>query len=282
MNDRNDLYSIRMRASFRKRHVSGSERIITQDRIDATVRDLVVRARDRANEPDRIIVSVDPLDASSLRYLTSLDVITLKTSDLCSGREYAARVLKLAGVSEQAVASAMEQINTGASPSGANMRGAMIMDAVTGERLERDHERGIRSSRFDWTDDAFQSAMQQLGGMGLTHHRTAEALALATKVAYAPGMVAELCWSDEPDYTAGYVASLTTGYVRFPFLKQQGDAHGGRAFFVDHGNLDLTALIRYLETEAILINAVGICSPAMDALAFLDRILSCLNRNSYN
>jgi 6-carboxyhexanoate--CoA ligase len=271
----NAFYSIRMRASFRKRHVSGAERLVTRDRIDVTVRNLVARARDRELEPDRIIVSVDPLGDGSPSYLTSLDVTTLETSDHLTGRQYAARVLKLAGVSEQAVASAMELIGKGAAPSGANMRGALIMDAATGERLEPDQERGIRASRFDWSDDAFQSAAQQLAGRGLRHHRTAEALALATKVAHAPGMVAELCWSDEPDYTAGYVASLDIGYVRFPFLKKQGDAHGGRAFFVRHDAHDLTALLRYLETEAVLIHAVGLCNPTMDPTAFLTRMESC-------
>lgn len=264
-----------MRASLRERHVSGAERIVPQDRIDATTRDLIVRARDREIEPDRIIVSVDPLGDALLKCLPSLDVTTLKTSDHWSGREHAARALKLAGVSEQAMAFAMELISKDASPTGANMRGAMIMDAVTGERLEPDQVRGIRASRYDWTDEAFQSATQQLAGVGLTHHRTREALALATKVAHAPGVVAELCWSDEPDYTAGYVASLGTGYVRFPFLKQKGDVHGGRAFFVDHDHLDLPALIRYLETEAVLINAVGIVSPAMDPTALFDRKKFC-------
>lgn len=272
MNDRNMLYSIRMRASFQERHVSGAERIVPYDRIDMMVRSLVVRARDRDIEPDRIMVSVDPLGDTSPRLLTSLAVATLASADQKSGRDQAARVLKLAGVSEQAVFFALEQISKGAAPSGANMRGAMIMDAITGERLEPDRSRGIRASRFDWTDEAFQSAGRQLAARGLHHHRTAEALALATKVAHAPGMVAELCWSDEPDYTAGYVASLATGYVRFPFMKQQGDAHGGRAFFVNHDRIDLTVLTRYLETEAVLINAIGIISPAMDPQSFFDQM----------
>jgi 6-carboxyhexanoate--CoA ligase len=275
MNDQNSLYSIRMRASCRKLHISGAERLVTHDRIDATVRALVARARDRENVPDRVIVSVDPLGHASPKYLSSLDVTTLETADYRSGRESATMTLKLAGVSEQAVASAMELISKGASPTGANMRGAMIMDSITGERLEPDQDRGIRSSRFDWTDDAFRSATRQLASRGLTHHRTAEALALATKVAHAPGMVAEICWSDEPDYLAGYVASLCTGYVRFPFLKQQGDAHGGRAFFVRHDACGLPALICYLETEVVLISSVGCVQSATDPKTFFDRMAAC-------
>ncbi len=275
MIDQNQLFSIRMRASFQDSHVSGAERIVPRDRTDATVVELLARARGRERGPDRIVVSVDALDAASIGYLTSLAVTTLEAAEHQSGRKYAARVLQLAGVSAKAVADAMELIGKGAAPSGANMRGAMIMDAITGERLEPDQERGIRASRFDWTGDALQSAARQLTAVGLTHHRTAEALALATKVAHGPGIVAELCWSDEPDYSAGYAASPGIGYVRFPFLKQKGDAHGGRAFFVDRAHLDLAALIRYLEDDAVLINAVGIVSPAMDPLNFFERRASC-------
>jgi 6-carboxyhexanoate--CoA ligase len=274
MNDQNSLYSIRMRASFGKRHVSGAERIVPHAEIDATLRSLVARARDREIEPDRIVVSVDPLGDALPRPLSSLNVTTLEVPDPWSGREHAARVLKIAGVSDQAMTSAMELISRGAAPSGANMRGAMIMDSATGERLEPDQERGIRASRFDWSEDALEIAIQRLASIGLTHYRTAEALALATKVAHAPGMVAELCWSDEPDYTAGYVASLGTGYVRFPFMKRQGDPHGGRAFFVDHDNLDLASFIDYLESEAVLIKARGLFNPAMDPTAFIARMES--------
>ncbi len=269
MNNQNSLYSIRMRASLRERHISGAERIVSHDRIDATVRELVARARDRECEPARIVVSVDVLDPASIGYLTSLEVTTLEAPDHRSGREYAARVLHLAGVSDQAIAVALKLISTGAAPSGANMRGAMIMDAETGERLEPDQERGIRASRFDWTGEALQSAMRQLTALGLTHHRTTEALALATKVAHAPGMVAELCWSDEPDYSAGYVAAPGLGYVRFPFLKQKGDMHGGRAFFVNHEQPGLDALTLYLEKSSVLIDRVGICSASMDPELFI-------------
>jgi 6-carboxyhexanoate--CoA ligase len=146
----------------------------------------------------------------------------------------------------------------------------MIMDAQTGERLEPDPERGVRASRFDWSDETKEKIRELLAGIGLTHFRTIEALALATKVAHAPGMVAELCWSDDPEYTAGYVASLTTGYVRFPCLKEQGDEKGGRAFFVRREETDMDSLIRYLQTEAVLMVDAGACRPEIDAENFFE------------
>jgi 6-carboxyhexanoate--CoA ligase len=150
------------------------------------------------------------------------------------------------------------------------MRGAMIMDAQTGERLEPDPERGVRVSRFDWSDETKEKMRYLLAGIGLTHFRTIEALSLATKVAHAPGMAAEICWSDDPDYTAGYVASLTTGYVRFPCLKEQGDEKGGRAFFVRRDETEVDLLIRYLQTEAVLIVDPGVCRPEIDAGEFFE------------
>jgi 6-carboxyhexanoate--CoA ligase len=80
---------------------------------------------------------------------------------------------------------------------------------------------------------------------------------LAAKVLAAPGMVAELCWSDDPDYTAGYVAAPALGYVRFPHLKPAGEERGGRAFFVRRAGLELAALIDHLEQAVLLVDTVG-------------------------
>ncbi len=144
------------------------------------------------------------------------------------------------------------------------MRGAMIMDARTGERLEPDRSRGIRVSRFDWSDEALRSITEELARLGLTHFRTREALSLATKVAHSPGIVAELCWSDDPDYTAGYVASREYGYVRLPLLKEAGKAGGGRAFFVDRQGFEPDVFIAYLTRQPVVITAVGRCSRTRD------------------
>jgi len=260
-----------MHASVKNRHVCGAERIVSEERIDDMVRELITRAMQRGARPDQAIVAIDSIDTASIEQLTSLDLVTLTASDALSSRATATRILLSTGVSITAIQTAFCQLSKGAAPSGANMRGAMILDAVTGERLEPDQERGIRASRFDWADEALEQVTRLLADIGLMHYRTREALALATKVAYAPGMVAELCWSDEPDYTAGYIAARSLGYIRFPFFKQSGDAHGGRAFFVSHAQVDLLALIRYLEKANIMIDNVGLCSAAMEPELFFNR-----------
>jgi len=253
------LYSVRMRASTGQSHLSGAERLVPRDRIDLTIKELVDRALSKQIAPDQIVVTIDALGDVPVRSVPSLDLVSLDMHDIAACRENAARALEASGVSSSAVLAAFRALEQGASPDGGNMRGAMLIDAETGERLEPDQTRGVRVSRFDWSDGASERIDRELSALGLTHFRTKEALALATKVAYAPGIVAELCWSDEPDYTAGYVADRTKGYVRFAHLKQAGNGFGGRAFFVAHGDLDRNALLAYLQETPVLITEIGIC-----------------------
>jgi 6-carboxyhexanoate--CoA ligase len=269
MNETN-LYSIRMRASVAGRHISGAERIVPYDKINSILQELASRANSRSYLPDQVVMKIEALNSILIKRLTALDLVTVNVTDMSSGRSAASRVLQSAGVTAHAVEMALSYLSNGASPSQGNMRGAMILDAQTGERLEPDHERGVRVSHFDWTEEAAAKIQKQLAGIGLTHFRTREALSLATKVAYAPSMAAELCWSDEPDYVAGYVASRTFGYVRFPILKQNDDPRGGRVFFVKTDNLDLAGVIKYLQRDAVLISDTGECCPTMTPEEYFD------------
>jgi 6-carboxyhexanoate--CoA ligase len=272
--DQRLFYSIRMRANAGNLHISGAERIVLREKIDEAVKSLVDRALGKNHEPEQIIINIESLDSLSLRTLTALDVITVNTPDVSTARSCAVRILQSLDISEQSVMAAIKYICDGAASTGRNMRGAMILDARNGERLEPDHERGVRASRFDWSDESRFAITKKLAAIGLTHYRTCEALALATKVAHAPGIIAEMCWSDEPDYPAGYVASLKIGYVRFPLFKTSGDSKGGRAFFVNRDNLDMNRLISYLQHEAVIISDTGECRHDRDPADYLKDIQS--------
>jgi 6-carboxyhexanoate--CoA ligase len=258
------LYSIRMRASMGPDHISGAERISREEDIDDMVKVLLARARSKRFFPDTITINVESLQNSPVRYLTSLDVLTVIVPDVLAGRTAAAGTLMSLDVSEKAVDLAITLLSRGASPSGKSMRGSIIMNAQSGERLEPDQERGVRASRFDYSNHVSDLVIERLTALGLTHHRTREALALATKVAHAPGVIAELCWSDDPDYTAGYVASLRAGYIRFPHLKEINDQKGGRVIFIDPDKLVLEELIEYLHDEPVIIDGVGIFNSAIE------------------
>lgn len=135
------------------------------------------------------------------------------------------------------------------------MRGSIVM--VEGNRLEPDKHRGIRATRMDITKDASLELHRLLDAAGLSSNYThiSEALVLATKVASIDGTIAELCWSDDPFYTAGYVASKKLGYMRISHLKKEGDFRGGRVFFVD--NIELDKYIYDLEKSPVLVNKIG-------------------------
>jgi 6-carboxyhexanoate--CoA ligase len=98
---------------------------------------------------------------------------------------------------------------------------------------------------------------------GLGHRRVLEALVLAGKVLSAPGVVAELCWSDDPEYLIGYVADPDHGYQRISALKPIGDRHGGRVFFVKSGTFCIVELTDYLERQPVLFDELGKINPAV-------------------
>jgi 6-carboxyhexanoate--CoA ligase len=134
------------------------------------------------------------------------------------------------------------------------MRGAMLIDAISGRRLEADQSRGVRVSRMDADPAASEAIDLLLNGQSLANPRVLEAWILASKVALYPQIVAELCWSDDPDYLTGYVASAQFGYQRITHLKEAGSQIGGRIFFVQTGS-DLGALVTKLQSEPVLFSS---------------------------
>ncbi|MEG1312365.1 MAG: 6-carboxyhexanoate--CoA ligase, partial [Romboutsia sp.] len=66
----------------------------------------------------------------------------------------------------------------------------------------------------------------------------------------------EICYSDDPNYTAGYIASKKYGYIRFPHLKEYGKTNGGRIFLYESSNKsrkDIDRCIEYIEKRKVVI-----------------------------
>ncbi len=143
------------------------------------------------------------------------------------------------------------------------MRGAVILDVQTGNRMEKDPARGIRATRMDLTAECRDTLVVHLQQAGLGHRRVVEALVLAGKVMSSPGFVAELCWSDDPEYVAGYVASPLQGYQRISALKPKGDSIGGRIFFVDSSAVEVSEMTDYVENQPVLFNRPGKVLPCV-------------------
>jgi len=257
MNDR--PLCVKMRASLKGEHVSGAERIVRESSVAKTLSDLASRALNHSKgRPDFINLKVE--EPGEMLYLKALDVFTNETSTPAEGRAKAAELLKSAGVARADEIMSLFKDSY-------SMRGAMLVDADTLERLEPDRERGVRATRMDSSD-----SLECGASCGKNHF--AEALVLAAKVANAPGIVGEVCVSDDPDYVTGYVASKSIGYQRITVMKGKGDPSGGRIFLYRGPHESVPATIRYLESQSVLVSvgerAVG--APPLDISGELEAI----------
>lgn len=231
-----------MRAQKNGKHVSGAERIVKKEELETAVKELL----NRPKEFDFMNVKVEKVkDFEVVKFNLKISTYSFKSPE--EAREFAVKKLTQEGIKEEVAKKAVEILSKGANPKGGNMRGAVLMDIETGERLEEDKERGVRTIHFDWKDR--KKVTEKLLKEGYTL-RTVDALALTFKNLFC-GVVAELCWSDDPDYVTGYVSGKEIGYVRITPLKEKGDPLGGRVYFVSRK--ELSEIIECLTQKVVLI-----------------------------
>ncbi len=246
------LFSVKMRSSKGGLHISGAERIVPEEKLDEVVLSLFNRARNHSRgKPDFISVKVEELKEEPV-YLKALPVYEVK-----GGVPIKTLLEKLFSLSDVPVSLGLRfymQLLKGISPSGGVMRGAAIVEIPSGKRLEPDSERGVRVSYIDITDEAAEE-LKRLAGSRYTENFR-DALTLSTKVLNHPDVLAELCISDDPDYTTGYVSVKGRGYFRLFNIKPAGLSLGGRVFFVGEGT-DLKNLVSYLEGKPVIISSVS-------------------------
>lgn len=238
-----ELYSVRMRAAqggpHEKggHHISGAERIVKLDEVGSIAQSLAERALHHSKgTADFINITVDLIPPEKIRYIDCLKVEEHKTSSISESHQLAIDLLDDPAISKTAVHKAISMLKR----LDRSMRGAMLVDAITGERLDTG-DRGVRVSHMDSFDSH---------ALGDNEHMR-EALVLASKVQSADGIVGELCWSDDPDYTVGYVACNGV-YHRLPNMKEFGSDIGGRVFFV-RSDIDSESVIEYLERTPVLV-----------------------------
>lgn len=242
-------YSIRMRASRavapgRAEHISGAERITDRTCVPSLAHDLARRALTHGKgRPDTIHITIEELDDAAILRVPALPARALECASAAEGLRLAAGLLRQAGVTDPGAVIDLLL-------AGAPMRGAMLVDADTLERLEPDRERGVRATLMDMTPPA--------GGDGGTDGKRhyLEAAVLAAKVCRAPHIIAELCISDDPDYVTGYVASPAFGYARIARLKEPGIPRGGRVFLYRGPREAVAATVAFLEHCPVLVENV--------------------------
>jgi 6-carboxyhexanoate--CoA ligase len=240
-----------MRASRQGEHISGAEGIFEKSRIDNVVRAYIERAYSHSRGmPDRVVITIEELKEKPV-FLKSLPVYTIDTKTKEESWNFIKRLLSGVGISHRALENALFVVQ-----SDITMRGASIMTFKTGRRLEPDTARGIRATRLGITPQAEETLFNAIDSYKLNRTVVSEAIVLATKVAAFKDVIAELCVSDDPDYTTGYVSSKKTGYIRVPNIKEEGYRKGGRVIFVSE-DVDIDGLIHYLENTPVVIDSIG-------------------------
>jgi 6-carboxyhexanoate--CoA ligase len=260
------LFNIRMRASLREHHISGAEGIYPEDKVKKTVAHYFERAVGHPRgEPDEIIITVKALRRNP-RGVPSLKVTTLNTPSHVEARESVRTILLLLGISRRSVKKAFTVVY-GKNP----MRGAAVLAMHDGRRLDPEKERGVRAASLGIEEHAVRRLSRGLRRFHIDTDTVREAIVLASKISSFRGVRAELCVSDDPDYTTGYVSSREYGYVRIPHIKAPGERCGGRVIFVDN-SLNVHKLIEYLEKTPVLIHSISAISGEVSIHEFIGRL----------
>lgn len=231
-------FSVRMRASLGDKHISGGEALVPHTAITDTVSHLQRKAFSHSRGvPDACHITVEAVTTA----ITPIALLPIHDQ----ARDFSALTGFITGhgISEVALTAATTLLHA---PH--HLRGAALLDCVTGERLDTLADRGVRVSRMSY-DTAFLAQWRERFPQ-YCGARIEEALLLTSKVASGEGIVGELCISDDPEYTTGYFASAQSGYTRIHAMKRLGDECGGRVFFVAPAT-NVAALISYLQLTPV-------------------------------
>ncbi|WP_457681686.1 6-carboxyhexanoate--CoA ligase [Thermovibrio sp.] len=239
------LFSVKMRASKEDLHVSGAEAIVEKEFLERTLLSFFKRAMEhKRGEPDFISLKVELLKKGPFKApLLPVFHTTGKSEELLL------KLFSLAGIPSELGLYAYRLLLKGPSPKGDVMRGALILEVPSGRRLEPDKEKGVRASFLGITPHA-EAELKKKAGEFYTE-RLRDALVLTTKVNSYPGVLGELCLSDDPDYTTGYFSIPKLGYFRLFNLKPSGHPKGGRVIFVKEG-LEVESFVNFLKKEPFL------------------------------
>ena len=245
------IYSLKMRASKHtgsiQEHVSGAEKILPQQELPQQMEALLSRALHHAKgKADFINLKIEAVAPENLQYIEALPVSTHEAATPAEGRQFMCQIMTELGLTPDNCQKILElfQATYG-------MRGAMLLDVDTLERLEPDQQRGIRAT---YMDSIAPKGEAKAICDGKNHFQ--EALVLASKVLSAPNIIGELCMSDDPDYITGYIATRDKGYIRITKLKKMGCPDGGRIFLYRGPKSQVDDCIQYLQEQRVLVKNV--------------------------
>lgn len=239
--------SVRMRASAGGEHISGAERIIPQTDLSTCLTALAQRAWSHPRgTAAQVTFTVENLEPADLELIPALPVTVADTHDPAGCDARITAELTALGLSGEACKSLLTTLRTTTS-----VRGAVICRAADGQRIDTRGDHGVRVSALDYLTTGAGAEYTAVKD----HAR--EARAVASKAVSDPRIIAELCISDDPDYTTGYLATQEA-YLRLPGIKLAGAAQGGRVLVYAGDPAELDACIDYLHAQPVLVTTTPV------------------------
>lgn len=254
------MWNVRMRASrlvsdrdggnevIKEVHISGAEGIYDENNINRAINQYLKRAISHSRgRPDKIFFTIENVKQHPIK-IPFISITTIQCSTPKEAMELIAKRLLGLDIGTNAIESALGIISSNVA-----MRGAALIKIKSGVRADLDTERGVRVSRLGIERESARRLSSMLARLNINITRVKEALTLASKVANHKDIIAEICISDNPDYTTGYIASKEFGYIRIPNIKNHGDVRGGRIFFIRE-DTNVSELINYLEKTPVIVS----------------------------
>lgn len=234
-------YSVKMRASKNNDkenlHIGGAESIVDEENLLNIINSLASRGLNHSRgQADFVNIKINKVKEEEIINIKALKTKTVEVNTKEEGLETMEKLLHSMGIeSGKKVIDLL--VNT------KNMRGAIILNILTLERMEDDLDKGVRVTNMDFASRRDIS--------NKNHFK--EALCLATKTLNAKAIIGEVCISDDPDYVTGYLANKKE-YIRITKLKERGDLKGGRVFLYDPRLDTIENTIDYLENQLVIVH----------------------------
>ncbi len=242
-----------MRIHQEGKHLSGAEEIVPVQEIDHVLssfsKRLLAHVLNGHPRPPQQIVTIDPVPKENIQRKSLLPVQFMESpscEESAKGLQELLECLLPEGKAESILEIFRKEIMETAPRHGALLVTSMGRPLMEGEAS------GIRTTHLG-CDASLRKALEE----SLDHylekpnHRFIDALVLASKVLASESVLLEICVSDDPSYTTGYLASRLFGYVRIPHMKKPGIGRGGRLYVVSPA-LHLPDLLKELREIPVL------------------------------
>lgn len=276
--ERTLLYSVRMRAFSNDRHLSGGEDLVRRnalgDRLLSLVEQGLSSSKNGGTEIPSLNIRVEPVPETDIVPSTLLPVYCLQSSS----HEDTLSFLRMLLNAEPPRLSVPGKIFFGhflnlLAGADEKLSGATFV-LPSGERIIPDHT-GVRVTHFGILPHLRQTLLREASihpaGPG---RRFIEALQIASKIMSHHAPESEVCVSDNPEYTTGYIALKGFGYIRLPHIKPEGRAWGGRMIGLS-SEISLSAqseLADFLSRAPVLFVDRSPLFPSEDSVSLLERL----------